>query len=91
LPPELGQLTNLRTLNVTFNSLTGLPPELGQLANLQTLDLSDNNLEGLPSELGQLTNLRRLSLSGSGNFLAERPVGLAASPTLPCSTSGTLC
>ncbi|WP_107666955.1 leucine-rich repeat domain-containing protein, partial [Cyanothece sp. BG0011] len=56
LPPEIGQLTNLTSLNLSFNQLTDLPPEIGQLTNLTSLDLSFNQLTDLPPEIGQLTN-----------------------------------
>ncbi len=65
IAPELGQLAELRGLNLADNALTGpIPPELGQLINLTELDLSDNGLTGpIPSELGRLTKLRGLNLS----------------------------
>jgi Leucine-rich repeat (LRR) protein len=57
LPPEIGQLKNLRRLALYNNHLTTLPPEIGQLSNLQVLGLEENNLSILPAEIGQLTNL----------------------------------
>jgi len=63
LPPEIGQLQNLQTLNLSLYSLTHLPPEIGQLQNLQTLNLSLNELTHLPPEIGQLQNLQTLNLS----------------------------
>jgi hypothetical protein len=70
LPPEIGQLTNLRELDLSGvggacnNRIKELPPEIGQLSNLQTLDLSWNfNLTKLPQEIGQLSKLRILDLS----------------------------
>ncbi|NEU80077.1 COR domain-containing protein [Nostoc sp. UIC 10630] len=62
LPPEIGQLTNLRSLYLYRNQLSSLPPEIGQLTNLQSLYLSFNELSSLPPEIGQLTNLRSLHL-----------------------------
>ena len=60
IPPELGQLTELRDLRLSNNWLSGsIPPELGQLTNLELLYLSGNQLRGpIPPELGQLTRLR---------------------------------
>ena len=65
IPPELGDLTELRTLSLTGNELNGhIPPELSNLTNLETLDLGLNVLTGgIPPELGNLTNLETLDLS----------------------------
>ena len=65
IPPELGQLTNLRTLNLSQNQLSGsIPPEVGRLMNLGGLVLHANRLSGpIPGELGQLTNLTGLLLN----------------------------
>ncbi|CAN1180599.1 Leucine-rich repeat receptor protein kinase EMS1 [Linum perenne] len=74
IPPQLGELTHLRTLKLGFNSLTGnLPPEIGNLTSLVTLDLSGNGLEGkLPVEIGKLTRLKFLDLN-SNFFSGEIP------------------
>ena len=72
LPPEIGQLLNLQSLNLSSNQLSELPPEIGQLAKLQSLDFSFNHLSELPSEIGQLANLQSLNLSS--NQLSELPL-----------------
>ncbi len=67
LPPELGGLTELRTLNLSGNYLTGsIPPELGSLMNLSYLNLAANYLTGsIPPELGSLMKLQWLNLRGN--------------------------
>ena len=64
IPPELGNLSNLRILRLENNQLTGaIPPELGRLSNLTHLWLYDNQLSGtIPPELGNLSNLENLYL-----------------------------
>ena len=54
LPPEIGQLTALRS-SLHDNQLTTLPPEIGPLAALRTLYLTGNQLTTLPPEIGPLT------------------------------------
>ena len=53
IPPELGSLSNLWSLELKDNDLSGeIPPELGSLSNLRALDLSGNELSGcVPSSL----------------------------------------
>jgi hypothetical protein len=63
VPPEIGQLTNLKVLFLDINELRNLPPEIGQLINLEVLSLHMNQLVSLPPEIGQLSNLRVLSVS----------------------------
>ena len=65
IPPEIGNLTNLRSLELEHNRLTGpIPPGIGNLTNLPDLDLSFNRLTGpIPPEIGNLTNLTGLDLS----------------------------
>ena len=59
IPPELGNLTSLESLNLPFNELSGeIPSGVGSLTNLKSLNLSRNGLTGeIPTELGNLTNL----------------------------------
>ena len=76
IPAELGQLPELRSLDLYYNTLSGtIPPELGDLDRLQQLNLSRNELSGsLPIELGRLSELRGLHLHGnrlSGSIPAE--------------------
>ncbi|MDP6348139.1 MAG: leucine-rich repeat domain-containing protein, partial [Dehalococcoidia bacterium] len=44
LPPEIGNLTALTTLNLHGNKLTKLPSEIGNLTSLTRLYLSDNQV-----------------------------------------------
>ncbi len=76
LPPELGGLTELRTLDLSTslappngNRLMGtIPEEWRQLTQLERLDLGGNALSGpIPNELGDLSHLRLLNLEN--NFL----------------------
>ena len=67
LPPELGNLTYLVTLNLGSNQLAGkIPSELGDLGNLVRLYLYSNDLTGeIPSNLGNLHRLNLLFLYGN--------------------------
>jgi Leucine-rich repeat (LRR) protein len=62
LPPEIIQLVNLQTLDLSFNQLTSLPPEIIQLTNLRRLNFSGNPLNELSSGVAQLRNLGDLEI-----------------------------
>ena len=65
IPPEFGNLTQLRKLSLSGVSVTGsIPPELGNLSNLRSLGLNSALLEGaIPPELGNLSQLEILELA----------------------------
>ncbi len=65
LPPQIGELLNLQTLNLWHNQLASLPPQIGELRNLQTLNLQRNQLTSLPPQIGELLNLQTLNLWGN--------------------------
>lgn len=76
LPPEIGQLQQLRFLDVANMDLKTLPVEIGALKKLQNLDLNGNKLETLPAEITELQNLKTLDLYG--NQLNALPEGIGA-------------
>jgi Leucine-rich repeat (LRR) protein len=73
IPPEIGQLKALLSLDISSNNLTGLiPPSICNLTNLLVLDLSNNNLTGrIPYTL---ENLHFLSTFNISNNDLEGPI-----------------
>lgn len=67
LPSEIGNLTNLIELHLSYNLLTdSLPPSIGNLENLEVLSINNNLLSGaIPDEIGNLSKLKNLSLLGN--------------------------
>jgi hypothetical protein len=64
IPVDLSDLSNLKTLVLSGNSLNGPPPDLGRLVKLSVLDLGNNQLSGpIPSWIAKLGNLKILDLS----------------------------
>ena len=65
LPPEIGDLTELRVLYLQYNRLSGtIPLEIGSLTQLRELLLYRNDFSGtIPLEIGGLTKLIELDLS----------------------------
>jgi hypothetical protein len=64
IPPELGNLTNMRNLFLSWNELTGsIPAELGNLSNVRNIELHTNHLSGtIPPELGNLPLINYMHL-----------------------------
>ena len=58
LPPEIGQLTELRGLTLHDNQLTTLPPEICKLTKLTYLGLRRNQFTTFAPEIAKLTNLQ---------------------------------
>ena len=82
IPPELGDLARLQTLDligdIGAESLTGpIPLELGNLTWLVRLNLSGNDLSGsVPPELGNLTSLETLDLRRNRGLSGPLPSSL---------------
>ncbi|GLU18983.1 hypothetical protein SLE2022_352560 [Rubroshorea leprosula] len=67
LPPHLGNLSFLVSINLSGNSFNGhLPPELGKLQCLRFMDLSSNFLNGsIPDEIWLLSKLEIFRLGSN--------------------------
>ncbi|CAN6245073.1 unnamed protein product, partial [Urochloa humidicola] len=63
ISPSLGNLTLLRELNLSSNTLSGRLPPLGRLYRLEVLDLGNNSVhDRIPDAVTNCTNLRILDL-----------------------------
>ncbi|KAF5808332.1 putative leucine-rich repeat domain superfamily [Helianthus annuus] len=64
---SFGQLSLLRTLDISLNQVSGpIPYSMGRLSSLEVLDLSDNRINGsLPNWIGRLSSLKELILSNN--------------------------
>ena len=63
IPPSVGKVLTLTSLNCSVNQLEELPNELLLLVNLTCLDASDNKLKKLPDDIGNcLLKLETLHL-----------------------------
>ena len=64
LPEELGNLTNLESLNLFRNRITGaIPSTIWNLKQLKVLNIAFNKLDGkLPDTIGNIENLVTLEL-----------------------------
>ncbi|CAI9274229.1 unnamed protein product [Lactuca saligna] len=67
IPENIGNLKNLRLLNLGGIQLTGvIPKSIFDLKELETLDLSSNKISGdFPVEITKLRNLRKIELFGN--------------------------
>jgi len=70
LPSEIGELTELKHLNISYNKLTTLPKELGNLKKLDTLLIYRNKL----TDMGPICTLTRLTtIDICYNYITEIP------------------
>jgi Leucine-rich repeat (LRR) protein len=63
IPPDIGCLTALQQLLLSYNQITSLPSDIGCLTALQVLMLADNRITSLPSDIGCLNALQVLMLA----------------------------
>lgn len=62
LPENIGDLINLKHLNLGHNKIEELPKSIGDLKELQDLSLGSNELKSLPKEITGLEKLVSISL-----------------------------
>ncbi|KAJ4824857.1 BRASSINOSTEROID INSENSITIVE 1-associated receptor kinase 1 [Turnera subulata] len=86
IPEELGNLTNLVSLDLYLNNLTGeIPPTLGKLEKLRFLRLNNNTLTGtIPVSLTNIKTLQVLDLSNN-HLTGDVPVSGSFSFFTPIS------
>ncbi|KAK2998597.1 hypothetical protein RJ639_024417, partial [Escallonia herrerae] len=74
LPPEVGNLKNLRQMNISRNKLFGeIPSTLGDCQLLEFLSIQNNLFEGtIPQSFKQLEGIQELDLS-SNNLSGQIP------------------
>ncbi|KAH9782595.1 MDIS1-interacting receptor like kinase 2 [Citrus sinensis] len=65
IPPQIGNISNLKFLDMGNNQLSGvIPQEIDLLTHLKHLYINVNKLRGsVPREVGQLSSLKQLFLS----------------------------
>jgi len=66
IPDSIGQLKNLKELNLNNHAVTELPPSFGNLANLEYLYLDYNKITTFDEGFFKLSKLDELHLRGNG-------------------------
>lgn len=69
LPPEINQLSNLKTLSLQRNKFSGPLPALSNLGSLEEVNLDDNGFNSIPPGfLSGLTSLQSFSINNNINL-----------------------
>jgi hypothetical protein len=65
LPPEIGNLTALKSLSMTGNSFDTIPLQIGRCINLEYMIASDNNIIFLSDSIVRCSRLRTFSIENN--------------------------
>lgn len=78
IPQGLGEnvLTELETLNMSYNDLASIPDDLDRLTSLRVLRVANNVVERVPVRVCEMQSLRTLDVSS--NPLLQPPVETCA-------------
>jgi len=71
IPPQIAQISHLKTLWLGNNQIVEIPDVIAQLSNLRQLYLHNNQIVEIPDVIAQLSNLRQLYLHN--NRIVEIP------------------
>ncbi|KAL3635710.1 hypothetical protein CASFOL_020257 [Castilleja foliolosa] len=83
IPKELGELKQLKELDVSYNQLSGeIPIVLGQLSNLEKIDISYNAFEGTLSDAHFARLSKLVRFDASYNYMLKFRVSYNWAP--PC-------
>ena len=63
IPNDIGILTDLETIQISYTNITGVPDSFFELGNLTSIDLSDNKIKTLQDDFSRLRNLNFLDIS----------------------------
>ena len=75
VPDSIGELKNLKTLEISNVGIEHLPESMGNLVKLEVVNLNENKINRLPDSFGNLVNIKYLSLYS--NKLNELPSQLS--------------
>ncbi|MFK8007105.1 MAG: hypothetical protein AB8H03_12060 [Saprospiraceae bacterium] len=74
LPAKMGEMKDLKRLDLSFNFLKKLPKSFKKLTHLEHLDLQMNSFKDFPMELLDLPNLKFVDFSGNRFNGVQQPL-----------------
>jgi len=75
LPDELGELKELKYLDLDNNLLDSLPESIGRLKSLEILCVAGNRLRSLPASIGNLENATYMDFEGNDLETVPEDIG----------------
>ena len=73
IPNEIGNLTELQTLNIEVNGITALPDSIHLMSNLNVIIAYNNGLSDIPQKFGDIPDLRLIDFSVN-QFPEDQPI-----------------
>jgi len=74
ISPRIGDLKQLRVLQIAHNKLKHLPSEIGACSSMRSLILNQNRIEDIVPEIGQLSHLAVLDLWGNNVTILPKEI-----------------
>ena len=65
VPTQIGNMSNLKSINLSGNKIQSIPSTISKLTKLELLDLRNNRITDVPVEIYNMSSIKTINLSGN--------------------------